>query len=217
MRLALLLLPAISAFAAGAPSGPVTETHTYNLAANGTIYLKNAAGDVTIEAWEQPRVEVTVIKWAPDPKLLEKISVTAEARPNALDIVSKYPKFSWIERPVRWTLNFDLQYRIKAPKTAKLVIDGYQGQVNVSGMSGDIHASNGDGDIFLLMPDGNYTIHARTKIGAINSDFPGKQRQNALLFGHDFVSNGKSGSKLDLNIGTGTVMVLKIRKPALTD
>jgi len=213
MRFAIFMVVPALAFAAG----PVTETHTYSLSAKGTIHLENAAGDVTIEAWDQPRVELTVIKSAPDPKLLQKISVTAEAGPNALNIAAKYPKYRRIERPFRWTLNFDLQYRIKAPKTARLVIDEYAGQVNVSGMSGEIRARNGNGDIFLLMPDGNYAIHAHTKIGEIDSDFPGKQRQNALLFGHDFVSNGGGGSKLDLRIGTGTVMVLKIRKPALAD
>ena len=158
-----------------------------------------------------------MIKSAPDAKLLDKIKVTAESGADTLNIVSKYPKYRWIERPFRWTLNFDVQYRIKAPKTAKLVIEEYSGQVNVSGMSGDIHASDGNGDIFLLMPEGNYAIHASTTIGEIDSDFPGKERQNALLFGHAFVSNGESGSKLNLRIGTGSVMVLKIRKPALAD
>lgn len=213
MRTLIFLLIGGAAFAAE----PVTETHTYDLAANGTIDLKNAAGDLSIEAWAEPRVELTVIKNAPDPKLLEQIKVTAEGGDNALTIVSSYPKYRRVERPFRWTLNFDLAYRIKAPKTAKLVIDEYSGQVNVSGMSGDIRANDRNGDIFLLMPEGTYAVRAKTRIGEIVSDFPGRQKRGPLLFGYDFVGSSETGSRLDLSSRTGTITVLKMRKPASAD
>src|SRR5215469_11445459 len=87
MKILIFLVAEAMAFAAA----PVTETHRYDLAANGTIELKNAAGDLTIEAWDQPRVELTVIKNAPDPKLLDRIKVTAEGGATTLTIVSSYP------------------------------------------------------------------------------------------------------------------------------
>jgi hypothetical protein len=211
MKILPLLLAARAAFAAG----PITDTHVYDLAANGALTIKNAAGDVSIQAWDQPRVELTVIKSADNAKLLDRIQVKAEGGASALTIVSSYPKYRRIERPFRWNLNFNLEYRIKAPGTAKLAIDEYAGQLNVIGMSGDIRASDRNGDIFLLMPEGAYCLRAKTKIGQIVSDFTGRQAQNWLLFGHQFTSSAETGSRLDLKAGIGTVTVLKMRKPDL--
>jgi hypothetical protein len=211
MNTLVLLLSASAVFAAG----PVTDSHTYDLAANGVLTIKNAAGDVSIEAWDQPRVELTVIKSAADTKLLDRIQVRAEGGASALTIVSSYPKHRRIERPFRWSLDFNLEYRIKAPRTAKLVIDEYTGQVNVIGMSGDIRASDRNGDIFLLMPEGSYSLRAKTGIGQIVSDFPGRQARSPLLFGHQFTGSAESGRRLDLQAGIGTVTVLKMRRPDL--
>src|SRR5271154_1980328 len=40
----------------------VSETKTLDAAPAGTLHLQNSRGEVTIEGWDQPRVEITVIK-----------------------------------------------------------------------------------------------------------------------------------------------------------
>src|SRR5580658_2310719 len=40
----------------------VSETKTLDAAPAGTLHLENSRGVVNIEGWDQPRVEITVIK-----------------------------------------------------------------------------------------------------------------------------------------------------------
>jgi hypothetical protein len=215
MRISLFFLALGAAFGAD-PLKPVTETHTYDLAADGTIQMQNAAGDVSIEAWDQPRVEVTTVKTAEEKRVLDQVKVTAETSGNTLNIVSTYKKYPHMERPLRWTLNFDLEYRIKAPRNAKLVIEEYAGEVNITGMAGDIQATDRNGDISLLLPEAKYSIDAKSRIGAVISDFAGKETRNRLLFGHRFEGTD-SGRKLYLRVGYGDVMILKMWKPTASD
>lgn len=192
---------------------PVTETHTYPLAAEGTVRLTNAVGNVSIEGWDQPRVEVTTIKTAEDRRVLDRVKVTAEAGANLLSLATAFRKYPRIERPFRWTLNFGMEYRIKAPRTARLAIEEYAGEVNVQGMSGDIRATDRNGDIFLLLPEGKYAIDARSKVGGVVSDFEGRGKRNRGLVGEEF-SGGGAGRKLVLRVGFGDVMILRMRTAA---
>jgi hypothetical protein len=216
MRIALFFLITGLAFAADELK-PVAETRTFELAPDGTIHIQNAAGNIQIDAWDQPRVELTTVKTAEEKKVMDEVKVSGEASGNTLTISTAYHKYPKIERPFRWTLNFDLEYRIKAPRNAKLVIDEYAGEVNINGMTGDIHATDGNGNIFLLLPDGNYGIDAHSKLGAVISDFPGKEKLNPLLLGHDFKGPAETARKLYLHVGFGDVMILKMRTPALAD
>ena len=216
MRITLLLLAAGMAFA-GNELKPVTETHTFDLAADRTIHIQNAAGNIEIEGWDQPRVELTTVKTAEQKKVMDQVKVTAEAGGNTLNISTSYHKYPMIERPFRWTLNFDLEYHIKAPRNAALLIEEYAGEVNISGMTGNVHATDRNGDISLVLADAPYSIDAQSKVGAVICDFAGHEKRNSLLFGQDFSGSAETAKKLYLRVGYGDVMIIKTRQPKLAD
>jgi hypothetical protein len=86
--------------------------------------------------------------------------------------------------------------------------------VHVDDVSGDIRVTDSKGQITILLPpDGQYNIDARSRLGAVDSDFPGRE-QRKLRFGHAFVSQASSAAqKLYLRMGFGDIAILAARKP----
>ncbi len=160
--------------------------------AGGTLHVKNSSGELDVEGWDQPGVEISS---------LESVHATIERHGNELDITSVHPKH-------------DLEYRIRAPRNARIVIDHYIGEVYVDDMTGDIRVTDHMGDILLHLPeDHQYSIDAKSKIGDVNSDFPGDHR-HTLLFGDRFAHDASTAvPKIYLRVGFGDILILKIRKP----
>jgi hypothetical protein len=67
----------------------------------------------------------------------------------------------------------------------------------------------------MLPPEGLYAIDAKSDIGGLVSDFPGRVRRRRWLVGHQFVQETSRGAhKLYLRAGFGDIAILKIRTPA---
>jgi hypothetical protein len=67
-----------------------------------------------------------------------------------------------------------MEYRIRAPRNAKLVIHHKDGNVLISNMLGDIEATGRSGDLVILLPEGGkYAIDAKSQFGTLSSDFDG--------------------------------------------
>ncbi len=194
------------------PKVEVRATEHFDLPAGGTIRLNHSVGELDIVGWDQPGVEVATVKWKRSDRVnatvLDRVRVTSERKGDDLVITSEYPRHKVIPGT-----DFDLEYHIKAPRNAKLVIDHDDGEINLDGMTGDVHATNHCGDIALRLPDGAYAIDAKSKIGAVTSDFPGDPRSRHWL-GEEFDhQNAPPAANLYLRIGFGDIILLKIRRP----
>jgi hypothetical protein len=202
----------------------VANTEHFDLPAGVALRLNNSIGHLTIEAWDEPGVEVTTIKSSKvdlDAKDRERalqelgrVKITGARHGDEFVIQSDYPKYRKIARPFTGITNFDLEYVVKAPRSTRLLVDHDIGQVFIDGMTGDIHATNHMGDVELhLSDDAQYDFDARVKFGAVNSDFPGHEQRHHWL-GHEFVHSGStSPRKLYLRVGVGDIVVLKIHQP----
>ncbi len=201
----------------------VTNTQRVDFQAGGTVRLKNSTGELTIEAWDQPAVEITTTKstkadYAPSEREkanheLDRVRVTAERKGAELVITTDFPKqgappFS----PFGGATKFDLDYHIKVPRDAALVVDHNIGEIHVDGVTGDVHATALQGLIFLHLPEqAQYTIDAKSGIGSVKSDFEGTTTRR-LLFGDQFVeSNGSH--KLYLRVRFGDIIIFKTEQP----
>jgi hypothetical protein len=202
----------------------VTNTEHLDLPSGAVLHLSNSIGQLSIEAWDQPGVELATIKSSKvelDPKERERavqelgrVKITSERHGDELVIGSQYPKHRVLARPFTGLADFDLEYNIKAPPNTRLVIEHDIGQVFIDGITGDIHATKHMGDVELHLPqDEQYDIDAKVKIGAVNSDYPGHEMRKHFL-GHQFVHEGSQPPhKLYLRVSYGDIVVLKIRKP----
>ena len=106
------------------------------------LTLKNSMGDLTIEGWDRPDVEITTIKStkaayaAQDrervSRELDKVHVSVERKSEGLVITTDFPRHRSLPLDSLWRdSDLDLEYHIKAPVNAKLAVDHGTGEVYV--------------------------------------------------------------------------------------
>jgi hypothetical protein len=198
-----------------------THAERFNLSAAGSIRLENSFGQVDIDGWDRPEVEVTVVRSLYDAKerseaqrRLDSIQITAKQDGNDVVISTAYPPRNGFAHPLSRRSDVEISYRIHAPRASKLIIDHNSGGVNVFDMSGDIHATVINGQITLtLAPGGQYAIDAQSKIGGVYSDFEGRAQRRHLL-GEEFGHPGTApATNLYLRARVGDIVILKLYGP----
>jgi Putative adhesin len=206
----------------------VSNTRRVDFPAGGTLRFRNSVGVLTVEAWDRTDVEITTIKStnvevdARDRDKathdLERVNVATELHGNELIVSTTFPAHRpfGIFYPLSGRINFDLEYRIKAPANARIIADHTLGQVNIDGLTGDIQVNLAQGEILLHLPeDEKYSIHAKSDFGNVNSDFSDffDARRRGWLLGHRSVDESSGAHKLDLKVGFGDIVILKINVP----
>jgi hypothetical protein len=204
----------------------VSSTQRLDLASGGTVRLKNSAGLVSIEGWDQPGVEITTVKstrteYTPAESAkathdLDGVKITAERANGEVVIATSYARrrklpFAML---VGNATHIDLNYRIKVPRDAHLMVDHEIGDVHFDDVTGDIRATTHQGTIVLRLPAGSqYELDTKTKIGSVTSDFPGSAQRRFWLVGNSFLHQAKAPHKLYLRTGVGDIIILEAHTP----
>ena len=201
-----------------------TTTERVDFAPGGMIRINGSYGDLNVEGWDRPEVEVTVIKTLPyghkakqpdqGASDLDRVRIVTEHKsPPELTISTELPS-----RRLRWAPPFTrhtsggvmVQYEIHVPRDSRLDIHHGAGYVSVAGVVGDIGASVGRGDILLWLPPGSYSLDARTKFGIVSSDLEGSAH-NRHLIGESFTQDNPPPShRLHLRMGFGGITLKEI-------
>jgi hypothetical protein len=163
----------------------IANTQTVPFQAGGTIHMNHSYGELSVEGWDRPEVEVTVIK-SPDDvyaakdkgeaaKHVENVKVSVDRKSDSdLEISTAVSHFSRWTHPFGPTGGVNMQYRIHVPRNSKLVIHHDHGEVLVTQVVGDIEATGARGDIVLVLSEAEkYSIDAKTKVGTLSCDFEG--------------------------------------------
>jgi hypothetical protein len=223
--LAITILAMLPALPADRFRETIDATHTdrFPVSAAGSIRLENSFGEVDIDGWDRPEVEVEV--WRSTEKFydrnhrteaqrrLESVQVTATQNGNDVVISTAYPSRHAFLHPLSRRSDIEIKYRIHAPRASKLMVDDHRGGVNVYDISGDIHATVINGQITLtLASTGRYAIDAQAKLGTVDSDFEGRDRHH--LLGEDFDHPGEPhAANLYLRVRVGDIVILKLNGP----
>jgi hypothetical protein len=204
----------------------VSKTEKVDFPANGTLRVQNSTGELTIEGWDQPGVEITTTKSSKEylagdrdkaTKELDRVQVSAKRNGDELVITTEYPHhraFPFVT-PLQTVTNFDLEYVIKVPRNAKLIVRHEDGEVHVDNVTGNIQVTARQGLIALrLAGDMPPAIEAKSYIGTVNSDFAGKETLQPLHFGHTFMEGASTmPQNLHLKITFGDIVILKAHEP----
>lgn len=179
------------------------------LAPGGLIRLSNSSGDVMIEGWDRPEVEVTVQFVGEAPKQNPSVQLE-QSSPDEL-------KIGPIASPFRWRDHVSVRYHIFAPRDSRLAIDHRSGFVFVSGVTGDLDIHSRRGDIVLMLPNlASYSIDARDKFGIVSSDSTGSNKHCCVL-GERFASDSSPSSHhLRLRMGYGGITLKNLPSEALS-
>jgi len=185
---------------------PVANTQHQDFAAGGTILLKNSTGELTIEGWDQPGVEITTVKSG---KRSDDVKVTASRDGTELVIATDYPRHRrFLPRPSVGARDFELEYLVKVPRGAKVVVDHDAGEIHFDGLTGDIHATMNQGTITVRLPVASqYSLDAKARIGDVTSDIPGTKTRRH--FGHALLQTAPAAQSLYLRTGFGDIIVLR--------
>jgi len=190
-----------------------SRTQRVELPAGGSIRFANSSGELTIEGWDQPAVEITVTKSIYIRGRREKKPLDTSGDLAAPVASVKTEGNTLLIGLGRGEHDVDLEYSIKIPRAARLEINHDHGEVNIAGVTGDIHATSRYGPIVLRLPaDGHYAIDAHCRIGSVYSDFSGDEKRHHL-FGESFAgAESAAPQKLNLKVGMGDVIILKTRE-----
>lgn len=218
------------------PAGPkqkvqVSRTEHIDFPSGGTLRFEHSVGVLTVTASDQPGVEMTTTKStateldARDHEkgihLLDKVKVAAERHGNEVVIATTFPGHRPFAAPypVSGQTNFDLEYDIKAPANARIIVEHTLGEVNIDGLVGDIQVTLAKGGIMLHLPEEEkYAIHAKSDFGTVNSDFPGEVKRMGWFLGHRSVDeNSAAQHKLNLKVAFGDIVIVKTRVPKYPD
>ena len=197
----------------------ISHTERMDLPSGGLLQFKNSVGELTVEGWDRPDVEITTIKSMPPEyppqnrqkatSELGRVQVSVERQGSDLIIGTTYPRHWYRPR------GFDLWYQVKAPRNARLSVSHGSGEVHIDNLTSDIHVTVHDGGMTLRLPqNGLYDIDAKCDIGDVTSDFQGRDKRKPWLFGHQFLKEEQAGHSLYLRVGFGDITILGIRKPA---
>jgi hypothetical protein len=211
------------------PPPEKTTTELVDFAPGGTVRIEGSYGDLNVDGWDRPEVEVTVIKTLPygyktkQPDQgaadLDRVRIVTEHKsPPEVTISTALPS-----RHLPWTPPFTrhttggvmVQYEIHVPRDSRLAIRHGTGLVSVNNVAGDIDASVGRGDIILWLPPGAYSLDARTKFGIVSSDVVGAAH-NKYLIGESFTRADPSPAhRLHLRMGFGGITLKEILPESL--
>jgi len=201
------------------------QTERVLFAPAGVIRVEGSYGYLTVEGWDEPEVEITVIKSTggfyktsrrePEEERLKKVRVVTQRRSDKELVISTTPAVrksvfflprTFLPSP-RHGMTPD--YRIRVPRNSKLDVRQDNGYVWVSDVMGDIEVRSHRGDMIVLLPDaGSYSIDARTGLGSVSSDFDGNGHR--YLAGSHWVQKGTASSRrIYLRMGSGCITVKK--------
>jgi hypothetical protein len=205
----------------------ISKTEKLDLPPGGTLRVQNSTGELTIEGWDQPGVEITTTKSSKEvntpqerekaTRELDRVKISTKRDGNDIDITTEFPQhraFPFVTSLQNVT-NFDLEYRIKVPRNAKLIVKHEAGEVHVDDVAGTIQVKAVQGLIALrLTGEIPRSIQAKSDLGSVNSDFPGNESRHPWPFGHEFVQGTAANTQnLDLKIGFGDIVILKAHDP----
>jgi hypothetical protein len=195
-----------------------TNTEHFALAAGGTIRINDSFGELDIEGWNQPDVEVTVIKTLPydskeskSSKDLNAVKVATERKSDQEVVISTTVAShgGWLSSIAKTKTKTDVwvEYHIRAPRDSKLMVRHDRGTVQVNNMAAAIDADSGGGDMIVILPDpGTRSVDARTKIGSVVSDFG--ETHHMHFVGESLVTaNGALSPVVRLRMGRGGITV----------
>jgi hypothetical protein len=158
--------------AAAAYAGEYTEIfdQAYAVDHGVRVSLDNINGDVTVQVWDQPEVQVYALKSASSPERLAALTIEVDASTGGIYIDTRYPNSRDLG-PEHRHGHAEVEYTLTVPRMATLDgIDLVNGDLVVDGVEGGVDADAVNGTIVVRGAAGELDIE--TVNGRIEVDVP---------------------------------------------
>jgi hypothetical protein len=143
-----------------------TIQHTFAVTSPVSMKLNNISGSVDIQAGEDGVIHVMAIKKANGGDENETKVECLQAEDGSVSIATRFPDLN-----LNWLLGSkacDVDYTVKAPRQASLVVNGVSHSLHVSGFEGDLKFKTVSGDMSLDRLSGSL------KVDTVSGDVTGQ-------------------------------------------
>jgi len=162
--------------------------YSARLFSGGTLIIDSRVGDIHVSGWDEPRVEIDAEKVvragnqkAAQP-LFGRIQVVLQGQDKEVRLLTSYPpRRFW--RPFRGESKLTINFEIKMPFDADLVLHCVDGDVRVAGVSGREQLRVNYGDVEIDVPSvwALRSLYAHAWLGYVQSDLHGTESDGAGL------------------------------------
>jgi len=181
------------------------------LFSTGTLTIDTRVGDLHIEGWDDPYVEVEVekvVRAGSKQKadvLYDQIGVILEGQDKQVTLRTTYPPRS-LRRPFRGESQLTVNFRVKMPYDAALSLKCVDGDVSIRGLAGRQQILVNYGDVEIDVPDvwNLRSLDAKAFLGYVQSDLHGGMDQDSIGLGKRtsfWNRNGRQEIKVRVRMG----------------
>lgn len=155
--------------------------YTAGLFPRGTLYIDTRIGNIRVEGWEEPGVDIEAEKVvnagseAKARRLFEQIRIELKENGEELFLRTLYPpRRPW--RLFRGATKLSANFRIRMPYQANLTLRCIDGDVTIRGVGGqqDVRVSYGDVEVTVPSVERLRLLSARSFLGYAQSDLHGE-------------------------------------------
>jgi hypothetical protein len=186
-----------------------TSHYSVRMFSFGTFTIDSRVGDITVDGWDYPRLEVDaekLVRTASQKKanlLFKKINVALAGEDKKISLKTLYPSRS-LWRPFRDESRLTINYTIRMPYDSNIKLNCVDGDVTIHGLTGSELVKVSYGDVEIDVPD-PYRVRyfkAHTFLGYVQSDLHGMEEDSAgFSRGIFFVAGGNQDIVVDVHMG----------------
>jgi hypothetical protein len=186
------------------------------LFSTGTLVIDSRVGDLHIDGWDEPRVEIEVEKIvragseAKARPLYGQIQVRLDGADKEVRLTTIYPaRKLW--RPFRNESKLTVNFRIRMPFDSNLKLKCVDGDVRISGIMGHQELRVNYGDVEIDVPHlyDLRSLSAHAWLGYVQSDLQGLSSDSAGLGQKISFWNANGRQDIDVKVRMGGVFIYR--------
>lgn len=192
-----------------------SSNHSIHLL-RGTVVIDTRVGDIFIEGWDKRFVEVQaekVVRAGSEKKaqpLFNRIHVklSTDDEERIVYLRTQYPpRRPW--RPFKGESKLTVNYRIKMPSDAKLILHCVDGDVRIRGITGNQELKVNYGNVEIDVPSvwDLRSLQAHTWLGYVQSDLSALTQNDAGIGRNVSFFNAQGSQEIEVRVRMGGVFV----------
>lgn len=188
--------------------------YSARLFSGGTLVINARVGDIHVTGWDEPHVEVDAEKLvragsqAGANPLFERIKVSLEGRDKSVRLSTIYPSRK-LWRPFRGESRLTVNFDVKMPYDAALVLRCVDGDVRVEGITANERLRVNYGDVEIDVPSvmALRSLYAHTWLGYVQSDLHGSPQDSTGVKQHIAFWNPDGKQEVAVHVRMGGVFI----------